>query len=128
MRLHFEPKGSVSGAEIKTYLLEKSRSVAISDPERNYHIFYQMMAGAAAKNKGALLSSLTMQKVHMLNQSACFQLTGVDDAKSYAETVGSMDRLGVGQEAQDEVFKTIAALLLVGMSNSRMMTTTRRLL
>lgn len=44
MRLHFEPFGSVSGAVIKTYLLEKSRTVAITNPERNYHIFYQLVS------------------------------------------------------------------------------------
>ena len=45
MRLHFEATGAVAGAFIKTYLLEKSRAVAITNPERNYHIFYQLLAG-----------------------------------------------------------------------------------
>lgn len=51
MRLHFQPNGVVGGAVSKTYLLEKSRSVAISDPERNYHIFYQLMAACPAASK-----------------------------------------------------------------------------
>jgi len=80
MRLHFEPKGYVGGAVIKTYLLEKSRSVAITDPERNYHIFYQLMKAAPADSKGSLLASLKTEQVRMLNQSKCYQLTGVDDA------------------------------------------------
>lgn len=63
MRLHFEQRGTVAGAEIKTYLLEKSRSVAISDPERNYHIFYQLMAGAPKDQKGALLTTMSIEKV-----------------------------------------------------------------
>ena len=51
MRLHFEPSGAVAGAYIKTYLLEKSRAVAITDPERNYHIFYQLCAAGPAEDK-----------------------------------------------------------------------------
>lgn len=41
MRLHFDQSGAVVGAIVNTYLLEKSRAVAITDPERNFHIFYQ---------------------------------------------------------------------------------------
>lgn len=40
--LQFSKEGRISGAAIRTYLLERSRVVAISDPERSYHIFYQV--------------------------------------------------------------------------------------
>lgn len=32
-----------AGAAIRTYLLERSRVVNINDPERNYHVFYQVI-------------------------------------------------------------------------------------
>ena len=51
MRLHFENNGAVKGAVIKTYLLEKSRTVAITDPERNYHIFYQVRPPSTALHR-----------------------------------------------------------------------------
>ena len=69
MRLHFDQRGVVAGAFIKTYLLEKTRSVAITDPERNYHVFYQLCAGADAGVKGPTLASLKPADLHMLNQS-----------------------------------------------------------
>lgn len=41
----------MNGAQMKTYLLEKSRVVLQSESERNYHIFYQL---CAARNNSLL--------------------------------------------------------------------------
>ena len=43
MDLQFDATGRISGAEIKTYLLERSRVVQVASAERNYHIFYQVL-------------------------------------------------------------------------------------
>ena len=89
MRLHFETNGSVAGAFIKTYLLEKSRCVAITDPERNYHSFYQCF-GASSAIKGPLLSAMKPGDTHALGASKCIELQGIDDLKgddlSFAST------------------------------------------
>jgi myosin-5 len=47
IELHFSGAGSISGARVHTYLLERSRLVAPSKGERNYHIFYQVGRRAA---------------------------------------------------------------------------------
>ncbi len=44
VEINFNDRGVISGAAIRTYLLERSRVVAINNPERNYHIFYQVRA------------------------------------------------------------------------------------
>ena len=46
VEIQFDASNRISGAAVRTYLLEKSRVVQISDPERNYHCFYQLCAGA----------------------------------------------------------------------------------
>jgi myosin protein heavy chain len=45
VRITFAPDGSIAGANIDWYLLEKSRVVVRSEAERSFHVFYQLMAG-----------------------------------------------------------------------------------
>ena len=44
VEIQFDQKGRISGAAIRTYLLERSRVCQVSDPERNYHCFYMLCA------------------------------------------------------------------------------------
>ena len=44
VEIQFDVNGRISGAAIRTYLLERSRVVNIADGERNYHCFYQLCA------------------------------------------------------------------------------------
>jgi myosin-5 len=44
VEIQFDQKGRISGAAIRTYLLERSRVCQLSDPERNYHCFYMLCA------------------------------------------------------------------------------------
>lgn len=49
--IHFNEQGVIEGAKIEQYLLEKSRIVSQSLDERNYHIFYCMLAGLSKEEK-----------------------------------------------------------------------------
>ena len=72
MRLHLSAKGDVAGGFVKSYLLEKSRVVAITSPERNYHIFYQLMAAATDAAKGAVLAGTRVSHAPTLDAApAC---------------------------------------------------------
>jgi myosin V len=52
--MQFDVSGNVSGAAISTYLLERSRVVSINNPERSYHIFYQLCAGSDSEQRKTL--------------------------------------------------------------------------
>jgi myosin heavy chain 9/10/11/14 len=47
IRITFAPGGTIAGANINWYLLEKSRVVVRSEAERSFHVFYQLMTGGA---------------------------------------------------------------------------------
>src|SRR6195952_2611884 len=46
IRIEFTRTGTIAGAFIDWYLLEKSRVVRLNAHERNYHVFYQLLKGA----------------------------------------------------------------------------------
>uniref|UniRef100_A0A2K5P7S3 Myosin heavy chain 16 n=1 Tax=Cercocebus atys TaxID=9531 RepID=A0A2K5P7S3_CERAT len=44
IRIHFGTTGKLAGADIESYLLEKSRVISQQAAERSYHIFYQILS------------------------------------------------------------------------------------
>ena len=81
--IQFNADGRISGAAIRTYLLERSRVVNVNDPERNYHIFYQLCEGASEEEK-KLLQLRPANEFRYLNRSTCFDLPRVSNAEEYA--------------------------------------------
>uniref|UniRef100_S4RA42 non-specific serine/threonine protein kinase n=1 Tax=Petromyzon marinus TaxID=7757 RepID=S4RA42_PETMA len=51
LEMHFTSSGTVAGAQIFEYLLEKSRVTNQAPFEKNFHIFYYMYAGLAQQDK-----------------------------------------------------------------------------
>ncbi|KAL2599188.1 hypothetical protein AAZX31_10G039700 [Glycine max] len=112
VEIQFDQRGRISGAAIRTYLLERSRVCQLSDPERNYHCFY-MLCGAPPEDiqKYKLGNPRTF---HYLNQTNCFELEGVDELKEYRDTRRAMDVVGISSEEQEAIFRVVAAILHLG--------------
>ncbi|XP_065002608.1 myosin-11-like [Musa acuminata AAA Group] len=112
VEIQFNRQGKISGAAIRTYLLERSRVCQVSDPERNYHCFYLLCAAPqeiVEKYKLGKPSSF-----HYLNQSNCYELVGVSDAHDYLATRRAMDIVGISAQEQDAIFRVVAAILHLG--------------
>uniref|UniRef100_A0A3Q4HT30 Myosin IXA n=1 Tax=Neolamprologus brichardi TaxID=32507 RepID=A0A3Q4HT30_NEOBR len=53
IQVNYQESGTVRGAYVEKYLLEKSRLVYQEHNERNYHVFYYLLAGASEEERKA---------------------------------------------------------------------------
>ncbi|KIH64464.1 myosin head [Ancylostoma duodenale] len=111
--VHFNSVGSIEGARIEKYLLEKSRIVAQSQGERNYHIFYCLLAGLSAEEKKHL--ELTRPSDYFyLTQGKSLEADGRDDAADLAEIRSAMKVLLFKEPEIGTIFQLLSALLHIG--------------
>ncbi|KAK0432866.1 P-loop containing nucleoside triphosphate hydrolase protein [Armillaria borealis] len=116
VRITFAPDGSIAGANIDWYLLEKSRVVVRSEAERSFHVFYQLMAGGGALKESLLLGG-AIEDYEYLNKSRR-EVDGVDDLhewsalKKYLQS--ALDIVGFTPAEQFDLFRIVAAILHIG--------------
>ncbi|KAK2172331.1 hypothetical protein NP493_972g00051 [Ridgeia piscesae] len=111
--IHFDSKGSIEGAKIDQYLLEKSRIVNQAKGERNYHIFYCMLAGMSPEQKKQLdLKEAT--DYYYLIQGGDVVCDGRNDPSDYRDIISAMKVLMYTEEEIWNLHKIVAALLHIG--------------
>uniref|UniRef100_A0A1I7TBZ7 Unconventional myosin heavy chain 6 n=1 Tax=Caenorhabditis tropicalis TaxID=1561998 RepID=A0A1I7TBZ7_9PELO len=120
--VHFNESGSIEGAKIEQYLLEKSRIVTQSENERNYHIFYCLLAGLSKEEKFELELG-TAADYYYLIQGKTLTAEGRDDAADLAEIRSAMRVLMINEQEISSIFKLLAALLHIGNIRFRQNTT-----
>ncbi|KAL6642959.1 hypothetical protein ACP70R_021140 [Stipagrostis hirtigluma subsp. patula] len=111
VEIQFDKSGRISGAAVRTYLLERSRVVQISESERNYHCYYQLCASGQDAVKYKLAHP---KNFNYLNQSHTYELEGVSDAEEYLKTRRAMDIVGICFSHQEAIFRIVAAILHLG--------------
>ncbi|KAJ3239300.1 Myosin type-2 heavy chain 1 [Chytriomyces hyalinus] len=103
----------ITGAKIRTYLLERSRLIFQPESERNYHIFYQLCAAAPAAEKKRL-SLDRWETFHYLNQGRAGVVKTINDIHDFKDTQDALSTVGIPVESQWDIFKICAALLHLG--------------
>ncbi|XP_011065930.1 PREDICTED: unconventional myosin-Va isoform X2 [Acromyrmex echinatior] len=114
IEIQFNKNYHITGASMRTYLLEKSRVVFQANEERNYHIFYQMCS--AAKRLPQLYLS-DQNQFHYLNQGNNPRIDGIDDLAYFDETISALTMLGFTSKQQDDMLRILAAILHLGNVN-----------
>lgn len=113
IEIMFNKQTDIIGAKIRVYLLERSRLVFQPLKERNYHIFYQLIAGATDAER-AELGLKPVEEFEYLNQGSSPTIEGVDDKAEFDATRSSLTTIGVPEATQAEIFRLLAALLHLG--------------
>lgn len=116
--LQFNERGRLVGAKMLDYFLEKkriSRSASTPD-ERNFHIFYQLLAGATVEEKTHLRLTEGMA-FHYLSPASLNRnrtLSGMDDAVEFGKLKNALKVLGFQKRQVAQIFQLLAAVLHLG--------------
>ncbi|XP_051497410.1 unconventional myosin-Ia [Apus apus] len=113
MDVEFDFKGQPLGGVISNYLLEKSRIVQHVKSERNFHIFYQLLAGGSAQ----MLQQLKLRQdcrhyVYLNGESS--DLPGVDDAANFRAMQDAMRVIGFSPTEVTALLEVTAVVLKLG--------------
>ncbi|XP_041087835.1 myosin-10-like isoform X3 [Polyodon spathula] len=112
IRINFDVAGYIVGANIETYLLEKSRAIRQAKDERTFHIFYQLLSGAADHMRGDLL--LEGFDSYRFLSCGFVPIPGQTDRENFQETLESMKIMGFNQDEVVAMMKLISAVLQFG--------------
>uniref|UniRef100_A0A8C3NPW9 MYH10 protein n=1 Tax=Geospiza parvula TaxID=87175 RepID=A0A8C3NPW9_GEOPR len=96
IRINFDVTGYIVGANIETYLLEKSRAVRQAKDERTFHIFYQLLAGAGEHLKSDLL--LEGFNNYRFLSNGYIPIPGQQDKDNFQETMEAMHIMGFSHD------------------------------
>ncbi|XP_072134310.1 unconventional myosin-Vc isoform X2 [Mobula birostris] len=111
--ISFDARYRIIGANMRTYLLEKSRVVFQTENERNYHIFYQLCA-SADKSEFKHLRLGAAEDFSYVNMGGNAVIDGVNDRADFTETQKTFSLLGLKQDFQMDIFKVLAGILHLG--------------
>uniref|UniRef100_A0A7N6C2Q6 Myosin XVAa n=1 Tax=Anabas testudineus TaxID=64144 RepID=A0A7N6C2Q6_ANATE len=109
----FLEDGVISGAITSQYLLEKSRIVFQAKDERNYHIFYEMLAGLPSQQKQAFYLQ-DAETYYYLNQGGDCGIKGKSDREDFRRLLAAMEILHFTPDDQSAIFRVLSSILHLG--------------
>ncbi|XP_034053090.1 myosin-10 isoform X7 [Gymnodraco acuticeps] len=112
IRINFDVAGYIVGANIETYLLEKSRATRQAKDERTFHIFYQLLCGTSEETKADLLLGTADQ--YRFLSGGSIPVAGQSDADNFTQTMDSMVIMGFTPEESLSMLKVISSVLQLG--------------
>ncbi|TSK31311.1 Unconventional myosin-XV [Bagarius yarrelli] len=81
--------------------------------ERNYHIFYEMLAGLPSQQKQSLYLQ-EAETYYYLNQGGNCEITGKSDGEDFHRLLSAMEILHFNPEDQNGIFRILSSILHLG--------------
>ncbi|XP_026233600.1 unconventional myosin-IXAa isoform X4 [Anabas testudineus] len=130
IQVNYQESGTVRGAYVEKYLLEKSRLVYQEHNERNYHVFYYLLAGASEEERTAFHLKKP-EEYHYLSQMTkttrqqhwdsyyesepdCFSVEGEDLKHDFERLQLAMELVGFLPATRKQIFSLLSAILHLG--------------
>uniref|UniRef100_H2Z1P7 Myosin motor domain-containing protein n=1 Tax=Ciona savignyi TaxID=51511 RepID=H2Z1P7_CIOSA len=113
IRIHFGTSGKLSGGDIESYLLEKSRVIFQLPAERGYHIFYQIMASGKPDMLESLCISNNPRDYFWVSQGV-IKVDNMDDTEEFNFTNEAFEVLGFTEEERFNCYRLTAGCMVFG--------------
>uniref|UniRef100_A0A8D3CVK4 Myosin X, like 1 n=1 Tax=Scophthalmus maximus TaxID=52904 RepID=A0A8D3CVK4_SCOMX len=106
IQLHFSECGNIQGG--------CNRVVRQNPGERNYHIFYALLAGANKEHKGLYFLEDPAESFHYLSQSGCLKDKSLNDKELFNSVMEALKVLEFTEEEIRDMFKLLSGVLQLG--------------
>ncbi|PFX28678.1 Unconventional myosin-X [Stylophora pistillata] len=137
IQLQFNAKGQMDGGKIQECILVvdnrvlsthlctenlkdyyvrcllKNRVVRQNPGERNYHIFYALLAGASDEQRSTMLLN-SPEKYYYLKQSGCYGDPSINDKEDFNNVMNAMKVMCFTEEEISDVLQVISGVLQIG--------------
>ncbi|XP_078730662.1 unconventional myosin-IXb-like [Lampetra fluviatilis] len=113
IQVNYRENGTVRGAIMEKYLLEKSRLVSQEKNERNYHVFYYLLEGTTEEER-EFLHLLPPSHYNYLNQTDINRVEGEDLKHDFERLKLAMEMVGFLPKTRVQIFTVLSAVLSLG--------------
>lgn len=119
LELQYGRDATLIGANIMDYRLERSRICKVPTAERNFHVFYYLIAGVADSEREHLaLADLTSARYKYLGHHAQLRV-GIDDKYKFSQLKASLKALEFSRADIANICQVLAAIIHIGQLTFR---------
>ena len=111
IEMKFSPKGGFTEACVESYLLEKVRVISLTNEERNYHVFYELLSMVHNKEDVFHLRGYDWSDFNLLNKGVGCRRDGVKDQDKFQKMRDSMNTVGFSSNEVVSMLKIVSGLL-----------------
>ncbi|TRZ17116.1 hypothetical protein HGM15179_010015 [Zosterops borbonicus] len=101
------------GKFVEIFLEDQVPTLTPAKTERNYHIFYEMLAGLPSQQRQRYCLQ-GAETYYYLNQGGNCEIPGKDDAEDFRRLLNTMEVLNFSVDEQNSIFRILSSVLHLG--------------